>query len=148
MSGRLFSQDFLRQGIQETNAWKRLNEAVFRSFQADLSAIFAPFTAASQVNEAVTEADIIAKVSRALGWERSLPQQTASGKGRQDVPDILLFADAAGKQAALWRRAGMTAAIATASPSWSPSAGSGRWTAAIAPIRWTPPRRQTRSCAT
>jgi len=100
MPGKLFSQDFLGQGIQETNAWKRLHETVFKSFQADLNAIFTPFTAASQVNEAVTEADIIDKVLRALGWEHCLPQQTASGKGRQDVPDILLFADAAGKQAA------------------------------------------------
>jgi len=39
----------------------------------------------------------------------------------------------------------MSAAIATVSPSWSPNAGSGPWTAAIAPTPWTPPRRQTRS---
>lgn len=49
------------------------------------------------------ETEIIFKVLEALGWA-SLPQQTASGKGRQDVPDVLLFADTATKQAALAER--------------------------------------------
>lgn len=104
MQGKLFSQDFLWEGIKETNAWRRVDEAGFEHFQNRISAIFAPFTAASQVNEAVTEADIICKVLQALGWEHGLPQQTASGKGRQDVPDMLLFADADSKQVALAER--------------------------------------------
>ncbi len=104
MQGKLFSQDFLWDGIKETNAWRRVDEAGFEHFQNRITAIFAPFTAASQVNEAATEADIICKVLQALGWEHSLPQQTASGKGRQDVPDMLLFADSPGKQAALAER--------------------------------------------
>ena len=51
----------------------------------------------------MTETEIVFQVLETLGWAY-LPQQTASGKGRQDVPDALLFADAAAKQAALAER--------------------------------------------
>ncbi len=104
MQGKLFSQDFLWEGIKETPAWKQIDAAAWQRLRQRLNGIFAPFAAAGQVNEAVTEAEIIYPVLQALGWEHYLPQQTASGKGRQDVPDILLFADAAGKQTALAER--------------------------------------------
>lgn len=51
-------------------------------------------------DEAVTEADLIHPVLETLGWEETLPQQTTSGRGRVDVPDVLLFPDAAAKSAA------------------------------------------------
>lgn len=103
MQGKLFTQDFLREGIQETDAWQRLDPADLAQFRARIEAIFGAFPADSQANEAVTETEIIFPVLEALGWA-SLPQQTASGKGRQDVPDVLLFVDAAAKQAALAER--------------------------------------------
>jgi hypothetical protein len=103
MQGKLFTQDFLREGIQETDAWQRLDAGELARFRARIAAIFGAFPADSQANEAVTETEIIFQVLEALGWA-SLPQQTASGKGRQDVPDVLLFVDAAAKQAALAER--------------------------------------------
>ncbi len=103
MQGKLFTQDFLREGITETDAWQRLDPAELTRFRAQIAAIFGAFPADSQANEAVTETEIIFPVLEALGWA-SLPQQTASGKGRQDVPDVLLFVDAAAKQAALAER--------------------------------------------
>ncbi|MDS4042892.1 MAG: restriction endonuclease [Candidatus Competibacter sp.] len=103
MQGKLFTQDFLREGIQETDAWKCLDADELARFRARTEAIFGALPADSQANEAVTETEIIFPVLEALGWA-CLPQQTASGKGRQDVPDVLLFADAATKQAALAER--------------------------------------------
>ncbi len=103
MQGKLFTQDFLREGIQETDAWNRLDSAELARFRARIETIFGVFPADSQANEAVTETEIIFPVLEALGWAY-LPQQTASGKGRQDVPDVLLFVDVATKQAALAER--------------------------------------------
>ncbi len=88
MQGKLFTQDFLREGIQETDAWNRLDSAELARFRARIETIFGVFPADSQANEAVTETEIIFPVLEALGWAY-LPQQTASGKGRQDVPDVL-----------------------------------------------------------
>ncbi|MFO7640501.1 MAG: restriction endonuclease, partial [Candidatus Competibacteraceae bacterium] len=110
MQGKLFTQDFLREGIRETDAWQRLDPADLARFRARIAAIFGAFPADSQANEAVTETEIIFPVLEALGWA-SLPQQTASGKGRQDVADVLLFADATAKQAALAERYRRGAAI-------------------------------------
>ena len=103
MQGKLFTQDFLREGIKETDAWKCLDSNELTRFRECIGTIFDTFPADSQANEAVTETEIVFKVLEALGWA-SLPQQTASGKGRQDVPDVLLFADTATKQAALAER--------------------------------------------
>ena len=103
MQGKLFTQDFLQEGIQETDAWQRLDPDDLARFRARIEAIFGAFPADSQANEAVTETEIIFPVLEALGWA-CLPQQTASSKGRQDVPDVLLFTDAAAKQAALAER--------------------------------------------
>jgi hypothetical protein len=103
MQGKLFTQDFLREGIKETDAWKCLDSNELTRFRECIGTIFDAFPADSQANEAVTETEIIFKVLEALGWA-SLPQQTASGKGRQDVPDVLLFTDTATKQAALAER--------------------------------------------
>ncbi|MFZ1324555.1 MAG: restriction endonuclease [Candidatus Contendobacter sp.] len=103
VQGKLFTQDFLREGIRETDAWQRLDPDELSRFRARIAAIFGTFPVDSQANEAVTETEIIFPALEALGWA-SLPQQTASGKGRQDVPDVLLFADTAAKQAALAER--------------------------------------------
>ena len=80
MQGKLFTQDFLREGIKETDAWKCLDSNELTRFRARIGAIFDAFPADSQANEAVTETEIVFKVLEALGWA-SLPQQTASGKG-------------------------------------------------------------------
>lgn len=103
MQGQLFTGDFLRVGITESSEWKAIPEASVTSLAADLAAILRPFSLDSQINEAVTEDEIILKVLGCLGWSDLLRQQTAA-KRREDVPDILLFSDSAAKSLALAER--------------------------------------------
>ena len=51
-------------------------------------------------NESQTEDDLIWPVLARLGWTSSLSQQNLSARGREDVPDGLLFADGASKDRA------------------------------------------------
>ncbi|MGI8740662.1 MAG: Eco57I restriction-modification methylase domain-containing protein [Gammaproteobacteria bacterium] len=100
MHGKLFTQDFLHEGITRLAAWRRICKSDFQTFRERLRNIFAAFPAESTANEAVTETDLIFKILEALGWRHYLQQQAASGKGRLDVPDILLFQDEQHKQRA------------------------------------------------
>lgn len=102
MIGQLFTQDFLVSGIVETPLWKSIGDKQFDDFTEALRAVYRPFNASSKPNEATTEQEIIAKVLARLGWQDlALPQVSASGGRREDVPDFLLFADARAKSAAL-----------------------------------------------
>ena len=102
MQGQLFTQDFLTRGITETPPWQDLTEDKLADFTRALRAIFGGFGAASTLNEAQTESEVIHKVLTALGWgDGTLPQVNLSGKRREDVPDMLLFADSAAKASAL-----------------------------------------------
>lgn len=101
MDGKLFSQDFLLDGIRSTPVWEALPEDAMDAFLDGLQRIYAPLTTNSQLNEANTEADIIEQVLGLLGWrDLTLRQVTASSARREDVPDFLLFPDEAAKQAA------------------------------------------------
>ena len=71
--------------------------------------MFARFPVIGSPNESQTEDDLIWPVLAHLGWTESLRQQNLSAFGRQDVPDGLLFQDAAAKDRANgfteeWRR--------------------------------------------
>ena len=102
MQGQLFTQDFLTRGVTETPPFQALTPAAFTAFCASLKSIFAGLDGASTINEAQTEALVINKVLVALGWgDDTLPQVNLSGKRREDVPDVLLFANAAAKATAL-----------------------------------------------
>jgi hypothetical protein len=103
MRGKLFTQEYLGfpdGGITETSAWRQLDASTLAASEAHLAEILRAFPVAGTPNEAVTEKDLIWPVLEALGWDALLPQQTTSGHGRLDVPDVLLFADQAAKQAA------------------------------------------------
>ncbi|MFT3777489.1 MAG: hypothetical protein QM772_04280 [Ottowia sp.] len=102
MQGQLFSQDFLARGILETPPWQQQGAVAFDAFKADLASIFQGLDAASTINEAQTETLVIHRVLTALGWgDDFLPQVNLSGKRREDVPDVLLFASPDAKAAAL-----------------------------------------------
>ncbi len=102
MQGQLFTQDFLRHGIRETPPYQALSDTAATAFEACLRAVFAGLAADTVMNEAQTEQLVIERVLMELGWaDDYLPQVNLSGKRREDVPDILLFADAAAKQRAL-----------------------------------------------
>ena len=101
MEGKLFSQDFLLDGIRTTPVWEALPDTAFDVFLGNLKRIYAPLTADSQLNEANTEADIIEQVLGLLDWrDLTLKQVTASSTRREDVPDFLLFPGEVAKQAA------------------------------------------------
>lgn len=93
MRGKLFTLDFLDEGVRETGAWKELETGEVERFEEALGRIFGAFPVGGSPNEATTEQDLIFPILEALGWDHYLPQQTTSGRGRRDVPDVLLFPD-------------------------------------------------------
>ena len=102
MQGQLFTQDFLSRGIAQTPPWQDLSEAEFTGFTQALRGIFGGLNANSTLNEAQTESEVIQKVLVALHWgDDTLPQVNLSAKRREDVPDMLLFANSAAKATAL-----------------------------------------------
>jgi hypothetical protein len=103
MQGQLFTQDFLLRGVRETPAWTDFTETDAATLRAQLHKVFSGRDAATPLNEAQTEAELIWPVLSALGWgdDERLPQVNLSGKRREDVPDLLLFASSADKTKAL-----------------------------------------------
>ena len=98
MQGQLFTQDFLTRGVKETPPFEALDDAAFAAFNSSLQSIYSGFSAQSTNNEAQTESEIIHKVVALLGWGGdTLPQVNADPKGRESVPDLLLFANSAQK---------------------------------------------------
>ena len=100
MKGSLFSQFFLADGIRTTPEWEAAVPQL-ADFRRELGAAFERFDSLHQPNEAVTEQDLIRPVLELLGWADYLPQQGAAG--HEDIPDHLLFADAASKARATGR---------------------------------------------
>lgn len=112
-AGALFTQDYLEEGITQTQAWAATDAGALRE---TLAAILAGFPHASSPNEATTESDLVWPVLEALGWSDFLTQQNLSDKGRVDVPDGLLFIDTeakakANEHAEEWKRFEFGAAI-------------------------------------
>ncbi|MFZ3142165.1 Eco57I restriction-modification methylase domain-containing protein [Polaromonas sp.] len=102
MQGQLFTQDFLTRGVLETPPCQGLSEPAFAGFADALRGIFKGLDGASTINEAQTEQLVINKVLAELGWaDDTLPQVNADPKGREAVPDCLLFASSQAKAAAL-----------------------------------------------
>jgi hypothetical protein len=74
-----------------------------------LAQIYANFPVSQSPNESQTEDDLIWPMLAVLGWTISLRQQNLAPRGREDVPDGLLFKDAGAKTQANrtpeeWRR--------------------------------------------
>ncbi len=100
MSGQLFAQYFLEEGIKTTTEWEESSPAT-AELAEQLSEIWHNFSKYNEPNEATTEQDLIIPVLQLLGWTNHLPQQ---GSGRnQDIPDFLLFGDARAKEQATRR---------------------------------------------
>ena len=107
--GSLFSSDFLRESISRLPDWSHLDDAAIAALRSDLRHIFARFPTAQLPNESQTEDDLIWPILNRLGWAQSLRQQNLAPRGREDVPDGLLFGDGAAKARANafpeeWRR--------------------------------------------
>lgn len=98
--GSLFTSDFLTQSIAANSDWKQLDDAAIDALAADLSAVFERFPTGQSPNETRTEDDLIWPILSRLGWDQYIRQLNLTVKGREDVPDGLLFADAATKRQA------------------------------------------------
>ena len=97
MPGQLFTHYFLTDGIKATPEW-RASAAAFEAFRESAAQALTPFAEYDHPNEALTEQDLIRPVLESLGWADYLPQQGAARN--EDIPDHLLFADAASKDRA------------------------------------------------
>lgn len=107
--GSLFSGDFLTDSITRLPDWAEVSDSEIADLSGKLTEIFAKFPTKQSPNEAQTEDDLIWKVLGALGWTAFLRQQNLAPKGREDVPDGLLFKNDAAKTQANktpeeWRR--------------------------------------------
>ena len=103
MPGQLFTQYFLRDGIEETSEWKRLEDQseTLAELKSAISARLSAFGIVNSPNEPYTEQDLIRPVLDLLGWVDYLPQQGSAHN--EDIPDHLLFADAESKERAATR---------------------------------------------
>lgn len=108
MQGQLFTQDFLLRGIRETPPYQALltdGARAFAAWREALAGLFAPIGTDATLNEAQTEQQLIEPLLQMLGWGTDfLPQVNLSSTGREDVPDLLLFADTQALSAALAER--------------------------------------------
>ncbi len=114
--GSLFSNDFIQGSIVGLPDWNRIEDHELDAVGADLARLFQGFPFAQLPNESQTEDDLIWPILARLGWTASLRQQNLAARGRDDVPDGLLFQDAAAKQKANasreeWKRYGFGLAI-------------------------------------
>ena len=98
--GSLFAEDFLREAITQLRDWRDLTDEELADLEAALRGLFDRFPTGLSPNESQTEDDLIWPILARLGWTASLRQQNLSSRGREDVPDGLLFPDDASKDRA------------------------------------------------
>ena len=96
--GSLFPEDFLTASVDELPEWEAFDAAALDDFTAAARDVLARFPTRGTPNESETEDDLIWPILSHLGWTTSLRQQKLS---RADVPDGLLFTDAAAKTRAV-----------------------------------------------
>ena len=104
MPGQLFTHYFLTDGIKATPEWKAsvARPEAFAAFRDGVRQRYEALSRSADPNEAATEQDLIRPVLDLLGWADYLPQQGSIRN--EDIPDHLLFADAAAKQRATAKR--------------------------------------------
>ena len=91
--GSLFVEGLLSESIVNFPEWQEFDDEAFERTCSDLLAIFTRFPVGHSPNESQTEDDLIWPVLEVIGWKERLRQQNLSPRGRDDVPDGLLFAD-------------------------------------------------------
>ena len=100
MPGQLFTNYFLEEGILHTAAWQEslTQPADLDAFRTQAHALLEKAAGFHTINEASTEMELVRPLFKLLGWADYLPQQ---GSGHnEDIPDHLLFGDAASKSRA------------------------------------------------
>ncbi|WP_319760591.1 Eco57I restriction-modification methylase domain-containing protein [Maridesulfovibrio sp.] len=107
--GGLFTSDYLTDSIQNDSEWNNLPDSELEELRTRITAQFDSFHIEQARNEADTETELIWPILEILGWTSYLTQQNLSVRGRQDVPDVLLFENEEKKAEATahsegWRR--------------------------------------------
>ena len=92
--GALFTRDWLRDGITETPEWRGLTNRQVGQLWEGARALLVQHSGRRKPTEAETEDQLIYPLLELLGWKHKSVQQNMTTKGRKDVPDALLFADA------------------------------------------------------
>ena len=103
MPGNLFANYILTEGINATAEWRASisDSTAFAAFREGVRQRYDALSGSGGPNEAVTEQELIRPVLELLGWADYLPQQGATRN--EDIPDYLLFTDAASKEHAAGR---------------------------------------------
>ena len=103
MPGNLFTNYFLTEGIKATAEWRASisDSTAFAVFRDGIRQRYDALSGSEGPNEAVTEQELIRPVLELLGWADYLPQQGTTRN--EDIPDYLLFTDAASKERAAGR---------------------------------------------
>ena len=103
MPGNLFTNYFLTEGIKATAEWRTSisDSTAFAAFRNGARQRYDALSGSEGPNEAVTEQELIRPVLELLGWADYLPQQGTTRN--EDIPDYLLFTDAASKERAAGR---------------------------------------------
>ena len=104
------------ESITRVTDWRAISDPEVAKLAEDLSVIYSRFPISQTPNESQTEDDLIWPILVRLGWTASLRQQNLAAKGRDDVPDGLLFQDGENKDRANsfseeWKRYGFGLAV-------------------------------------
>ena len=93
MSGQLFTEYFLTDGIKQTGEWQDSvrNPEALQELRDAFAGVFSKIGLFNRPNEETTNQELIRPVFEILGWRHYLPQQ--STRGGEEVPDHLLFED-------------------------------------------------------
>lgn len=94
LQGGLFTRDWLTQGILESAQWRELTEQSVDQARVKIGSLLSSLTKRKAPVEAETEDKLVYPVLRVLGWDHISVQQRMDARGRNDVPDALLFPDA------------------------------------------------------
>jgi hypothetical protein len=89
-AGSLFTRDYLQDAIREEPEYGEIDPS---AIAAELKPVFDAFPADMSPSEAKTEDDLIWRILVALGWEHSERQVNLAPRGRDNIPDGLLFLD-------------------------------------------------------
>lgn len=108
LQGGLFTRDWLTQGILDSAPWRALDDATVEHAKRQTGHLLRALLKRKNPVEAETEDKLVYPVLRLLGWEHISVQQRMDARGRNDVPDALLFPDAEADAAAAglepWQR--------------------------------------------
>jgi hypothetical protein len=108
LQGGLFTRDWLAEGICDAAQWHSLDDTSVAATRNAIGELLQDLIRRRSPVEAETEDKLVYPVLRLIGWDHISVQQRMDARGRSDVPDALLFPDAAADAAAAdlepWRR--------------------------------------------